>query len=1093
MKRYTTLNNLTGWIIFLIASVVYLMTLEPTASFWDCGEFIAASYKLEVGHPPGAPFFLLMGRLFTLLAGGDTSKVAIMVNTMSGLASAFTILFLYWTITHLVSRLLLKEGKEISTSHMIAIIGSGVVGALSYTFSDTFWFSAVEGEVYASSSLFTAVVFWAILKWENVADEKYANRWLILIAYLMGLSIGVHLLNLLAIPAIVLIYYFKKYKVTTNGVIAALLISAVILGSIMYILIPGLVKLAGVFELIFINGFGMPYFSGLFIYLTLLLVLIVLGVRYTHKKGKDLANTVLLMLAMIIIGYSSYSMIIIRSQANPPMDQNNPENLFNLLSYLNREQYGDRPLFYGQYFNAGIIGEKKGKPIYVPEDGKYKVASYKPEYQYDDAYKTFFPRMYSNQPDHVEAYVTWAKLSMDDLYEVRLDRSGEVVKDRYGNIVYDYNKPKKKPTFSDNLRFFIRYQVGYMYFRYFMWNFSGRQNDIQGNYKEEITNGNWITGIKFIDSARIGNQTKITKAMKENKARNTYFMLPLLLGLIGLFFQYREDNKNFWVVMSLFFFTGIAIVLYLNQNPLQPRERDYAYAGSFYAFAIWIGLSVIAVYKSALKADIRTISVYGVRGLITIAAIALFDIIGNGRLTFTWSALIILLFLLLFLLIVKFIGTTFKKEKAIAIVSIILTLPVPVLMAAENWNDHDRSGRYIARDFASNYLNSCEKNAILYTNGDNDTFPLWYAQEVEGIRTDVRVINLSYLSADWYIEQMENKAYESEPVKMTLKKNQYQQGTRDIVYLYDLTRDHVDLLEAIEFLADDRKQKQYAPAGIPDDIYFLPQHKFSLRADSALVFGNGTIKPEMASKYTPVMKWSLSRGYLTKNHIMALDFLASNQWERPICYAITVGNENYTGLDNYFEMQGMAYRIIPALTVDSISYAGGMNAEIMYENMMNKFKWGGIDKEGIYLDENCLRMISNMRNNFGSLTTTLIRQGKYDKALNVIERCTELFPNERIPFDLYMVTFVESYYKLGKTDKAQELANIILENTIQDVEYYLSLKSPFSDYLKYEKRITAHIITELIRISHYNGDKKFSASIQQRFEDYGNRLESIFK
>jgi hypothetical protein len=1093
MKQFSRLNNLTGWIIFGIASLTYLSTLEPTASFWDCGEFIAASFKLEVGHPPGAPFFLLVGRLFTLLAGGDTSKVALMVNAMSGLCSAFTILFLFWTITHLVKRMVLKNDEEPGITEFIVILGSGVIGALAYTFSDTFWFSAVEGEVYASSSFFTAVVFWAVLKWENIADEKYANRWLVLIAYLMGLSVGVHLLNLLAIPAIILIYYFKKYKVTRNGIILALLTSFATLAGIMYILIPGLVKLASVFERIFINGLGLPYFSGVFIYFALILALIIYGIRYTQQHEKVLANTILLMTTMIIIGYSSYAMIVIRSLANPPMDQNNPENFFNLLSYLNREQYGDRPLLYGPYFNSNITEEKQGKPVYVQQDGKYKIISYKPDYKYDSRYKTFFPRMYSNQPEHIDAYITWAKLKKSDLFQVRLDNSGQAVKDRNGEIVYDYNEPKAKPGFGANLRYFLRYQMSYMYFRYFMWNFSGRQNDIQGNYKEEITSGNWITGIKFLDSARLGNQDKLTDNMKKNNARNRLFLLPLLLGLIGLIFHYREDKLNFWVVMSLFFFTGIAIVLYLNQNPLQPRERDYAYAGSFYAFAIWIGLSVFALYKMAIKADVRLISTFAIRGLIFVAVIALLDLFSNGRLTFTWTALMLLFFLLILLLIAHFIGIITKDKRILAILSVALCLPVPILMASENWDDHNRSDRYIARDFASNYLNSCDKNAILYTNGDNDTFPLWYAQEVEGIRTDVRVINLSYLSADWYIEQMDRKAYESEPVKMTLKKEQYQQGSRDIVYLYDMTRGNADLTEAIKFLADDNLQKKYRPAGVPEEIYFLPQHKFILAVDSQLVFQNGTVKPEMASRFTPEIQWEISRGYLTKNHVMALDFLASNNWERPICYAITVGDENYTGLDDYFEMQGMAYRVVPALTEDSISFAGGMNADVMFDNMMNKFKWGGINNPNVYLDENCTRMIANMRNNFGSLANLLIKQGKTEKADKVIEKCIELFPNEKIKFDLYMVTFVDSYYKMGDVDKAEKLADIILENTIQDFEYFLSLDKPYSNYLQYDKRLTAHVISELIRISHYNGDVKYSASIQQRLEEYGNdALRTIF-
>jgi hypothetical protein len=1093
MKRYTTLNNLTGWLIFIVAAYTYLSTLEPTASFWDCGEFIAASYKLEVGHPPGAPLFLLVARIFTLFAGNHTDKVAITVNTLSGLASAFTILFLFWSITHLVRKMVVKQEREASTGDMIVILGSGVIGALAYTFSDTFWFSAVEGEVYGSSSFFTAIVFWAILKWENVADEKYANRWLIFIAYLMGLSIGVHLLNLLAIPAIVLIYYFKKYTVTTRGVILALLSSAGILGSIMYILIPGLVKFAALFELFFVNAIHLPYFSGVFIYIILLFGILVYGIQYTHKYAKVLGNTIFLVCTMIIIGYSSYALIIIRSQANPPMDQNDPENVFNLLSYLNREQYGDRPLGYGQYFNAPVVDEKKGKPVYVPENGRYVVITRRPEYVYEKSYKTIFPRMYSNQPDHINAYLQWTNIKKSELFETRLDRSGNMVKDRYGEVVYDYNKPKKKPGFTKNIQFFTRYQIGYMYLRYFLWNFAGRQNDIQGSYKDEINNGNWITGIRFLDSARLGSQDKISHAMLQNKARNRLFMLPLLLGLIGLIFQYKEDMKNFWVVMALFFFTGIAIVIYLNQPPLQPRERDYAYAGSFYAFAIWIGMSVAALYKTAKKADLKSLSVFAVRGVLTIAVIAVFDFASNGSLTYTWAGLMLLLFLLLLLFIAKMIGSIMKGEKGLAIIVFALCIPVPMLMAAQEWNDHDRSGRYVARDFAKNYLNSCEKNAILYTNGDNDTFPLWYAQEVEGVRTDIRVINLSYLSADWYIEQMERKAYESEPVQMTLKKDQYQQGKRDIVYLYDMVSGYADLEQSIQFLANDNLQKQHAPAGITEEINFLPQHKFKLRADSLKVFSNGTIKPQMAPKYTPEMYFEMRRSYLTKNHVMALDFLATNHWNRPICYAITVGNENYSGLENYFEMHGMAYRVVPAITVDSIGYSGGINTDVMYDNMMNKFYWGGSDQGGVYLDENCLRMISNMRNNFANLATALIRQQKNDSAKRVMKRCEGLFPNERIPYDLYMISFVDNYYKIGDTEKAQQVASAILENSYEDVDYYMSLREPFSNYLKYEKRVTAHILTELIRTSHYNGDKKFSAAIQQRLEGYGDGLNAIFR
>ena len=1091
MKKFSTLNNLIGWGIFIIAAITYLSTLEPTASFWDCGEFIAASYKLEVGHPPGAPFFLIVGRLFTLLAGNNTAKVAIMINALSGLASAFTILFLFWTISHLAKKMIIKDNSEPGITEMILIFGSAIVGSLAYTFSDSFWFSAVEGEVYASSSLFTAVVFWAILKWENVADQPYANRWLIFIAYLMGLSVGVHLLNLLAIPAIVLIYYFKKYSVSTRGTIITLGIAASILGGVMYILIPGLIKFAAVFERFFINVAGLPYWSGVLIYFLIVCGLIIYGIRNTQRKKKVLANTIVLMITVFIIGYSSYTMIVIRSSANPPMDQNNPENLFNLLSYLNREQYGDRPLIYGQYFNAQIVQETEGKPVFVPEDGKYRKISYKPKYHYDSEYMTLFPRMYSNQSDHIDAYIRWANMKKDDLFEVRYDREGNIMKDRYGEIVYDYSQPKKKPSFVDNIIFLVRYQLGYMYFRYFMWNFSGRQNDIQGLYKEDITSGNWLTGIKFLDAARLGNQNKLTKTMLTNRARNKYFMFPLILGLIGMIFQFREDNKNFWVIMSLFFFTGIAIVLYLNQTPIQPRERDYAYAASFYAFAVWIGLSVIAFCKATHSVQDKLFKKYVVRGLITIAILGIFDFAWNGRLTFTWSAAFVLIMLLLILLLANLAGKIFRNEKMVAVIAFLLFIPVPILMAVENWDDHDRSDRYVARDFAKNYLNSCEENAILYTNGDNDTFPLWYAQEVEGVRTDVRVINLSYLSADWYIEQMGYKAYESEPVKMTLTHDQYEQGKREIVYLYDRVKGYIDLKEAIQFIASDKIQMKLLP-GIPEPIYYLPQHKLKLDVDSFLVFSNGTIAPNMADKFVSEMRWEIKKNYITKNHLMAYDFLATNNWERPICYAITVGMDNYSGLEDFFELDGLAYRVIPANTRDGISYAGGINTDKMYENMMNIFTWGGVENDNVYLDENCLRMFSNMRNNFGNLATALIHEGKIDSAKQVMEQCLTLFPDARIPFDLYLIPMVDNYYKINETEKAHEVGNAILENTYEDLDYLVSLESRYSDYLQLEKRIAAHVISELIRISHQNGDKKFSAAIQQRLEDYGPALNAIF-
>ncbi|NJK87089.1 MAG: DUF2723 domain-containing protein [Bacteroidales bacterium] len=722
MKNYNRINAIAGWIVFAIASFVYLATIEPTASFWDPGEFISAAFKLEVGHPPGAPLFMIMGRVFTLFAGGDTSRVAIVVNALSALMSSFTILFLFWSITHIAKKITVKDDESLTMGNLTAIIGSGIVGALAYTFSDSFWFSAVEGEVYATSSLFTAVVFWAILKWENIADKPHAIRWIVLIAYLMGLSIGIHLLNLLAIPAIVLVYYFRRNPLTFKGTLKALIISGVILFTTMYMVIPGFVKIASWFELLFVNSFGLPYWSGVLFYLIVLIGLIVWGI-YLPKNNQVILNTLLVSLTVFVLGYSSYGMTVIRSLANPPMDQNDPENPFALLGYLNREQYGDRPLFSGQYFNAPVESQKDGRPVYTPLNGKYEKTSHKINTKYNPDFTTIFPRMWSSEQNHIDAYLRWANIEESKVFQPRTDESGNVLRDNRGNIMYDRSKPKKAPTFSQNIVFFVRYQLVHMYFRYFMWNFAGRQNDVQAQFSEEINKGNWISGIKFIDEIRLGNQDKLPNSMLNNKARNTYYFLPLILGILGMIFLYKRNQKDFWVVFVFFIMTGAAIVIYLNQNPIQPRERDYAFAGSFYAFAIYIGLGVLFLnnlLKKYLPGNISSIS-----------------------------------------------ATT-------------LSFIVPLIMGTENWDDHDRSGRYVARDFAHNYLESCDENAILFTNGDNDTFPLWYAQEVEGIRTDVRVVNLSYLTADWYIEQMQRKAYKSEPLPLTLTKEKYIQGNRDV-------------------------------------------------------------------------------------------------------------------------------------------------------------------------------------------------------------------------------------------------------------------------------------------------------------------------
>lgn len=1086
MKFYKKINIITGWVIFAFASVVYLTTIEPSASFWDCGEFIAASYKLEVGHPPGAPLFLLVGRLFTIFAGDNTKLVPVLINSLSALASAFTILFLFWTITHLAQKTI-GQKNEYSLADLVIILGSGIIGSLSYTFSDTFWFSAVEGEVYASSSFFTAIVFWAILKWENEADQKYSNRWLILIAYLMGLSIGVHLLNLLAIPAIVLIYYFRKYSATQMGVIYAILVSFLILLVIMYVVISGFVKIAVGFERLFVNGFKLPYSSGVLVYLLVLMGLIIFGILYTRTRKLVLANTIILSLTVILIGYSSYSLIMIRSMANPPMDQNNPENLYNLLYYLNREQYGDRPLIYGQYFNASVKSYKDGKPVYAAVDGKYKLISHKPDIKYKAGYTTLLPRMWSNSPEHIEAYMLWAGLQESDLYNVKRDEQGKPKRNQYGELVYDHSNPKSSPGFIANIKFLIRYQLGHMYFRYFMWNFSGRQNDIQSHFKEEVFKGNWITGINALDKVRLNDQNSLPRSLIMNKAQNKYFMLPLVLGLIGMFFQFKNHQKDFWVVMTLFFMTGVAIVLYLNQNPIQPRERDYAYAGSFYAFAIWIGLSVPALFKNMTNSESDDFKQFSIRGLIVFGVLILLDLASNRTITYSLSAFYVIALILAIKAFGMIIGRTLKKPLYVAILAVCIALPVPLLMANENWDDHDRSGRYFARDFAENYLNSCAPNAVIFTNGDNDTFPLWYVQEVEGVRTDVRVINLSYLSADWYINQMRRRAYNSDPLKLTLRTDQYQQGNRDIVYLINRLQRPILLQEAINFVARDEIDYKTLP-NVQERVDYIPQNSFILKADSAEIFKKGILDRTYANKFTPRIEWTINRGHLYKNLLTVLDIMATNLWDRPVYYAITVSNDNYLNLQNYFDMQGFAYRIVPANMKNDIQYFGGINSNVMYENMMNKFKWGGLGDHDIYYDENIRRMLSNTRNNFASLASALITEGKTDSARNVMNKCLELMPEELFPYDLYMLRFAENWQTLGETEKARDLLLKIKENTLEELDYYLLLSIDQRSVVTQEIRIGIHTLREMAQIAAKNENPELSAELNKLLQDYARRF-----
>ena len=1008
--NFRKLNLIFGWLSFAIASFVYLSTIEPTASFWDCGEFIATGYKFQVGHPPGAPFFMMLTRFFSLFAFGDVTKVAMMVNVLSALVSAATIMFLFWTITHLARKVYSSE-KELSKGNILAIIGSGFIGALAYTFSDTFWFSAVEGEVYATSSLFTALVFWAILKWENIAHEKYANRWLILIAYLMGLSIGVHLLNLLAIPAIVFVYYFKKYKPNTRGIIYASVISVILLGIIMYGIIPGVAKVAIIFEFIFVNGLSMPFNSGLVIFIIILIGLVVWGIYYTYKNQKVLLNTILIGFTVIFIGYSSYAIILIRSAANPPIDQNNPDNVFDLLSYLNREQYGDRPLVFGQYFNAPLDNSNPyadGKKYYIKRNGKYVLSWESRKYNYDNRFTTVFPRMYSPQPDHIKAYKQWTNFKGRSVRVASQDGGTEIV---------------RKPTFGENIVFFFKYQLNHMYFRYFMWNFSGRQNDIQGH--GEIVHGNWLSGIDFLDDIRLGPQDNLPESMTSNKAYNRYFLLPFFLGLVGLFFHYSRKRKDFWVVMLLFFFTGIAIVIYLNQYPYQPRERDYAYSGSFYAFAIWIGLGVLGLYE-------------GLR----------------------------------------------KKVPAImsaTLATVVCGACVPYVLASENWDDHDRSNRYVAHDFAYNYLNSCAPNAILFTNGDNDTFPLWYAQEVEGIRTDIRIICLPYLSTDWYIDQMKCQAYDSDPVPFSLSNDQYVQGKREVIPVYERIKSRTDLKKIIEFVVSESGKTKASTQG-GEEIDYIPAKKISVPVDSTKVIANGIVNPKDANLIVDELQWNLSANYLGKNDFMILDLISNNEWNRPI-YFVSPGQGNSTNLRNYFQLEGFASQLVPIKTKYDVQSPGRIDTEILYHKYMEVFKWGNIGDPDIYLDENTKRTtrIVKLRTNFARLASLLVDEGKVDSAVNVLNRCYEILPHEKVSFNFFDTPFVEALYKTNEIDKANELVNKMVTVAEDDLHYYFSLDAKYASHVDTQKRMSLAMLQQLVGITNQYKQKEISKNIEEIF------------
>ena len=1084
MKQYRLVDNIFGWVAFVIAAFVYCSTIEPTASFWDCPEFITTAYKQEIGHPPGAPFFMLLGNFFTHFAS-DATQVAKMVNTMSALLSAVCILFLFWTITHLARKLIISDWKEMTTSKLIAIEASGMVGALIYTFSDTFWFSAVEGEVYAFSSAFTAVVFWLILKWEDHADEPHSDRWLVLIAYMTGLSIGVHLLNLLCIPAIVLVYYYKKVPhANLKGSLLALILSFAVVVAVLYGVVPGIITVGGWFELFFVNVLGCPFNTGEIVYIICLVAAVIWGIYETYnatdknvkrqniafilgfgmlgipfygygwsavicgvivmailwfilgyKRKQEVAtgvdettgitkkkmqllplvsarikNTALLCMLMLMIGYSSYALIVIRSSANPPMDQNSPEDIFTLGSYLSRDQYGDRPLFYGQAYTSQVAltvdgnmckpEMKEGAPVYqrkekatADEKDSYFIVSHKNKYLY--AQNMFFPRMYDAA--HAQAYEDW--MGGVDGTEVPYDRCGE-------NIMV------KVPSQVDNIRFFLSYQCNFMYWRYFMWNFAGRQNDIQGNGEPE--HGNWITGFSFIDDSLYGDQSKLPDDLKNNKGHNVFYCMPLILGLIGLFWQawYTRKRKvikngkeveeilpvgiqQFWVVFFLFFMTGLAIVIYLNQTPMQPRERDYAYAGSFYAYAIWCGLGVLAIIDLLKKKA-------------------------------------------------KLSGT------AISAIVAVITLLVPIQMASQTWDDHDRSNRYTCRDFGQNYLMSLQEkgNPIIFTNGDNDTFPLWYNQEVEGVGTDARVCNLSYLQTDWYIDQMKRPAYNSPSVPITWPRLDFCSGTNEYVTVEPGAKQQI-----LEFYKQNpeaaKKQFGDEPFELKNvlkywvrsknpDLHIIPTDTLYVTIDKEAVKKSGMM---MASDTIPdKMVISLAgKSALYKGDLMMLEMIAQCNWVRPIYVALTVGEDNYMNLGDNFVQEGLVNRITPFTT--NKPGAKNFDTEKAYHNIMTRFKFGNLKQKGLYIDETTMRMCYTHRRLLAQTALQLLSEHKNKKAIDILKKADVEIPDYNVPID-YMsggLDMARGWILAGQKQKAAEYVGKVWKTASQYLSYYLSL------------------------------------------------------
>ena len=1015
-KKFTFWNRLTATLMLVISAVVYLLTIEPTASFWDCGEFIASSYKLEVGHPPGNPVFQLFARVFSMFASAENAAVA--VNAMNAICSALTIFFLYLTIVFLAKRIIKpSEDGTYSVAKAIAIFGSGAVGALAYTFTDTFWFSAVEGEVYAMSSLVTALVFWAMTKWYEQADAPYANRWIVLISFVMGLSIGIHLLNLLAIPALVFMYYYKKREdghYSLKEYIMIFMVSVLILGVILFGIIPYLPKIAAYFDLFFVNTLGLPFNSGAVFFMLALLGACFWGLFSTMKKGKVFLNTALLCFTMIVIGFSLFSIVIIRSSAKTPTNEYQPDNPFTLVRYLGREQYGSNPLVYGHYFDAPY--EIESTKYWAPMGDKYIKADGPGDVKYDPTGNMVFPRMWSSDPKHIS------------FYESYMNGGGHKVA----------GAEHKKPTFFQNLAFFFDYQMNWMYWRYFMWNFAGRQNDIHSPAPGDILVGNWESGIGFIDKIRLGDQSDAPGYLKNNKGKNHYYMLPLILGLIGLFFQFARDKRGSWLTFLMFFMTGIAIVIYLNQPPYQVRERDYAYAGSFYAFSIWIGLAVAAVYSWISE----KCQAEGKKGVCDVS---------------------------------------------IASAVTLLFLGVPALMAAENWDDHDRSNRYTAVEMAKNYLNSVGPNGILVTHGDNDTFPLWYAQEVENVRPDVRIANTSLLGTDWHIDQMKWKMNESAPLNLTVGPRQYLYGTNEYVYIYD-TRDSEFLLSDVMRVFKHPDAKLPLTSG--RNVDYIMSRKFIIPVNKENVLKYGILDKKYEDMIPEYITLTLPKGkdYLTKPELFMLDLLSNYQWDRPI-NLLSMGGDINIGIKEYLMYEGFSYKFVPIKNKMKSTEIGFADPEDLYYKMKNVYSWDALKRTDYFVDyQNYYTFcgVLSQRNLFVNAAKEMLKINDRERAVELLDMCQECVPQENYPLDLtylgfsneYMVIdMIETYYAAGAPEKALDLAKRFMEEIFVSSEFFLQ----YYDFAKREFDSCYNCISYVADVCDHYGDKAYANEIRDRF------------